>query len=543
MTSFFAGLALLVVGVVSALYGYRLFRILLPVFGGVFGFVTAWGWWGDSAWLLAVVAGVAFAVILGALAYGLWSLYVGMAGVVFGLALASIIATSLNMSAWLAIPLAAVLAVVFGYLFVKIRNEAVIIATATVGAATAARGVAEWFGLQAGFAGMSNPNPTWLNLLMIAIFVVVGALGLAVQWNNYRLLKLYDKPKASEDQAAPATATRSTSAPLSAGGAGAVSVPAAVAVAGAAALTADKLAEPEPPVAEVVETPVEAVAVAGAAVVAGEKLAEPEAPVAAAIAAPVEAVAEVVEAPAEAAAVAAAAVVAGEKLAEPEARPAEVVETPVEAAVEAVSGAEEIAVERLAGTGGAPVVLGAAIANEVEETVPSEDAAPAGAEAAEPVAANIVDAVVKEIEQTYSYEDIAKFKEKLEFVEGIGPVYAEKLREAGINIVLDLLQRGATRKGRLELVEATGIASKLILRWVNHADLYRVKGVGSEYADLLEMAGVDTVVELAKRNPANLLNAMTETNKVRQLVRKEPVASQVEAWVAQAKQLPRVIQY
>ena len=158
-------------------------------------------------------------------------------------------------------------------------------------------------------------------------------------------------------------------------------------------------------------------------------------------------------------------------------------------------------------------------------------------------AENTVDQVIKEINSTYSLQDIAKFREKLEFVEGIGPVFAEKLRGAGVETVLDLLRRGATRRGRLELATGTGITGKLILEWVNHADLYRIKGVGSEYADLLEAAGVDTVVELAQRSPAKLLSAVLETNRVKQLVRKEPVASQVEDWVAQAKKLPRVIEY
>jgi len=109
--------------------------------------------------------------------------------------------------------------------------------------------------------------------------------------------------------------------------------------------------------------------------------------------------------------------------------------------------------------------------------------------------------------------------------------------------VLDLLRRGSTRKGRVELVEATGITGKLILKWVNHADLYRIKGVGSEYADLLEAAGVDTVVELAQRNPANLLPKMVAVNEEKKLVRKTPFQSQVDDWVAQAKNLDRMIQY
>jgi predicted flap endonuclease-1-like 5' DNA nuclease len=105
------------------------------------------------------------------------------------------------------------------------------------------------------------------------------------------------------------------------------------------------------------------------------------------------------------------------------------------------------------------------------------------------------------------------------------------------------LKHGAFPKGRVEIAERSGISSKLILEWVNHIDLYRVKGVGSEYADLLEAAGVDTVVELATRNPANLFEKLSAVNEEKKLVRRLPVATQVEEWVEQAKQLPRVINY
>ncbi|MCU0507876.1 MAG: DUF4332 domain-containing protein [Anaerolineae bacterium] len=131
----------------------------------------------------------------------------------------------------------------------------------------------------------------------------------------------------------------------------------------------------------------------------------------------------------------------------------------------------------------------------------------------------------------------------MEFIEGIGPVFAAKLKDIGVNNVLDLLRSGATRKGRADLAEKSGIAGKQILEWVNHADLYRVKGVGSEYADLLEAAGVDTVPELAQRNPGKLLEKMLATNEEKRLVRRPPHASEVEDWVGQAKGLPRIIQY
>jgi len=128
-------------------------------------------------------------------------------------------------------------------------------------------------------------------------------------------------------------------------------------------------------------------------------------------------------------------------------------------------------------------------------------------------------------------------------VEGIGPVYAKKLAEIGITSTKALLEAGKTSKGRKALAEKIEISSKLILEWVNHADLFRVKGVGSEYADLLEEAGVDTVPELAQRNAENLFAKMAEVNEQKKLVRRIPPKASVENWVAQAKELPRIIEY
>ncbi len=128
-------------------------------------------------------------------------------------------------------------------------------------------------------------------------------------------------------------------------------------------------------------------------------------------------------------------------------------------------------------------------------------------------------------------------------VEGIGEVYAIKLKNAGIRSVEALLEKGATPKGRKEIAEATGISDKLILEWVNHADLYRIKGVGSEYSDLLEEAGVDTVVELAQRKPENLHAKIVEINAEKKLVRKLPTLKQVQDWVAQAAKLERKVHY
>ena len=132
---------------------------------------------------------------------------------------------------------------------------------------------------------------------------------------------------------------------------------------------------------------------------------------------------------------------------------------------------------------------------------------------------------------------------KIVDVEGIGPKYAEKLSKAGVRSTDALLKAGATPKGRKELAEKTGIGDALILEWVNHVDLYRIKGVGSEYSDLLEAAGVDTIPELAQRKAANLIQKIIAVNKEKKLVRNLPVESQIADWIEQAKKLPRVITY
>jgi predicted flap endonuclease-1-like 5' DNA nuclease len=128
-------------------------------------------------------------------------------------------------------------------------------------------------------------------------------------------------------------------------------------------------------------------------------------------------------------------------------------------------------------------------------------------------------------------------------IEGIGSAYAEKLKATGVGSIEALLKAGATAKGRKELVGSTGISDKLVLEWVNRADLFRVKGIGEEYSDLLETAGVDTVPELAQRNAENLYKKMVEVNEAKKLVRKLPTQKQIQDWIDSAKSLPRVVEY
>ena len=128
-------------------------------------------------------------------------------------------------------------------------------------------------------------------------------------------------------------------------------------------------------------------------------------------------------------------------------------------------------------------------------------------------------------------------------IEGIGPVYAKKLVEAGIKTTDDLLKAGATAKGREELAKKASVDEKHILEWVNRSDLYRIKGVGRQYSDLLENAGVDTVAELGNRVPENLLAKMLEVNAAKKLVKRPPPLSFVKNWVEQAKKLKRAVEY
>ncbi|NOR69240.1 MAG: DUF4332 domain-containing protein [Methylomarinum sp.] len=130
---------------------------------------------------------------------------------------------------------------------------------------------------------------------------------------------------------------------------------------------------------------------------------------------------------------------------------------------------------------------------------------------------------------------------KLSEIEGIGETYSTKLEDAGITSLENLLETCCEKKGRKSLAETTGVSEKLILGWVNRADLARVKGISTQYADLLKVAGVDTIPELAQRKADNLQAKMVEINDEKNLVRKVPTSTQVEDWVNQAKELPRVI--
>lgn len=128
-------------------------------------------------------------------------------------------------------------------------------------------------------------------------------------------------------------------------------------------------------------------------------------------------------------------------------------------------------------------------------------------------------------------------------IEGIGDVYAERLKDTGVRTTDDLLKRGGTAKGRADLAVAAGLTEHQILEWTNRADLHRIRGIGSEYADLLEFAGVDTVTELARRDAVNLYEKLKVVNEEKKKVRRQPSLEQVGKWIEQAMSLPRAVEY
>ena len=133
--------------------------------------------------------------------------------------------------------------------------------------------------------------------------------------------------------------------------------------------------------------------------------------------------------------------------------------------------------------------------------------------------------------------------DKIIDIEGVGDVYAEKLQAAGINKVSELLEKCAAPKGRKELAEATGISEKLILRWTNHADLFRINGVGPQFAELLEAAGVDTVKEFRHRVAENLQPKLVEVNEAKNICNRVPAVSEVQKMIGQAKELEPKVTY
>ena len=142
-----------------------------------------------------------------------------------------------------------------------------------------------------------------------------------------------------------------------------------------------------------------------------------------------------------------------------------------------------------------------------------------------------------------NYLKLKRMDYKIIDVEGIGDVYAAKLKEVGINTVEELLEAAKKPAGRAALAEKTGISPKLVLTWANHADLMRINGVGPQFSELLEAAGVDTVKEFRNRNAANLQVKLEEVNAEKNLTNRVPSLKEVEKMIAQAKELPPMMEY
>ncbi|NLJ01669.1 MAG: DUF4332 domain-containing protein [Bacteroidales bacterium] len=132
---------------------------------------------------------------------------------------------------------------------------------------------------------------------------------------------------------------------------------------------------------------------------------------------------------------------------------------------------------------------------------------------------------------------------KIDEIEGIGPVYGEKLRAVGITSVDKLLERGASKAGRASIAKETEIDEKFILKWTNHADLFRVPGIGPQFSELLEAAGVDTVKELRNRNAENLYAKIQEVNESKSLVRRLPSLAQIKEMIEEAGKLEPAMTY
>jgi len=424
--NFLTGLVLIGFGLVAVFFGYRFFRLLLPIFGGVAGFVIASNLFPNS-WFLALLFGIGLAIVFALLSYWIWSFFFTISGAVAGASLGASIANSLNLWNWVSWLLVIGLAILFGFLVWRFRDEMVIVITALAGAGMVSDGLRTMFG-----------TGTFRNLMWWVVFFVLAALGILFQWSRWLRLQWYRQIGEAAQEAVDSGAAAELAAQARAASVPAATTGAAVAGgAAAAAATAAATAKREAAAAEEKA----AAATRAAAVEISETAAGVEAP----------------------------ALTAEEKR--------------------------------------------AAVAAHLDELL-------SGGEG-----------------------DRSNLAEDVQFLKDLGPDQAAKLQAAGASIVADILRLGATKEGRAQLSKATGIAESTILKWVNFADLLRIKGVGAVFARLLEASGVDTVVELAQRNPQNLHAKLVEVNAEQKLSGRDPSQEEVTDWVAQAKELPRIIEY
>ena len=204
----------------------------------------------------------------------------------------------------------------------------------------------------------------------------------------------------------------------------------------------------------------------------------------------------------------------------------------------------KIAEQAMAAAGGAPTATAAPASGAAKSPAAAPASRPKPAPLSEPVAARESDnAGDAEEEAPGSAATPKERSHKVEDIEGIGKVQGAKLNAADVITVEQLLGRGATRSGRNELATATGISDAHILDWVNRADLMRIKGIGPEFSDLLEITGVDSPLELAHRNPANLAEAIATANEKKKIVRHVPSEAVLAGWIAEAKDLKKVVEH
>jgi predicted flap endonuclease-1-like 5' DNA nuclease len=132
---------------------------------------------------------------------------------------------------------------------------------------------------------------------------------------------------------------------------------------------------------------------------------------------------------------------------------------------------------------------------------------------------------------------------KIEDIEGVGDVIGEKFRSAGIKDTNSLLANSRTAEQRKELAKKTGLSEARILKFANMADLYRISGIGSEFSELLEATGVNSVPDLARQNATSLTQKMMTINEKKKLTRREPSEKDVSKWIEQAGTLPQMLDH
>ncbi len=498
---FLIGLLLVGLGLVAVFFGYRFFRILLPFFGGIAGFIIAANLFPNS-FVLSLIVGVVIGILLALFAYQAWSVLFTISGVIAGASFGAAIANTLNLWNWVSWLLVIGMAVVVGWLVWKFRDEMVIVITALAGASLVSDGLVRMFG-----------EGTFRTLLWWIVFFALAALGIVFQWGRWLRYNWYRDLGRNVDAAITSAAATDALAKSRAAAAPAVSTGAAVATDAAGAATAAAAEAKRKAAAAAATSQLEADA-AAAKLRADQAAAAREADLAAA------------QLKADQAAIAREVDAAGAEAG----READIATTRLQ--TDAVEITDDIA--EVADNANDAVVV-------ISDTTAATAVALGGADALTP--AEKLAALNAHLDTLLNAEgDRSNLHQPVDYLKDINPAEAAQLKGDAVVIVVDVLRRGATQQGRAQMAKTTGVPETTILKWVNFADLLRIQGVGAVYARLLEAVGVDTVVELAQRNPVNLHAKLVEVNAAQKLSDREPSQEEVTNWIAQAKDLPRVIE-